>query len=587
MLADYNKLRQAINESFEKINRAAQGINDEILSQNILNQEKLNQNIFNLVVLGQFKRGKTTFINSLLGAEVLPTAVVPLTSIVTVISYGETLKITVVFKDGSTQDIRLEQLPEYITEAQNPNNIKNVKEVRILYPSPYLKDGVRLIDTPGVGSIYRNNTDETYNYIPKVDAAIFLLSVDPPISQAEVEFLDDIKKYAAKIFFILNKIDYLTPKERTESLEFSKQVLESKVGLANVRIFPLSAKLALEGKLAGDEEKIKSSYLPFFEAALSDFLLQEKGKTILLTAINNAVQQGKQLLALIGLEKKALGLTVQELSEKIEEFNRQMEVIAQEQTDAGYILKGEMGKLVESLDKNLADFRETQVTRLYNVMRQYIQNNSGLSNRELKEAVDKHLASLVEDAFEQWRPVQTQLISESFEKMVTRFTVKANQIIQHIGEISRNIFDIEVEAFSKIEKLTDESDFYYMLEDDDTMFMIDPSRLSYLLPGFVFRNLIIRDLRKKIWDQLDRNCGRIRYDFVQRIDKSQRAFISQLNEKIQGLLDGVRKAVNRALEKKQISDKEVEMNVKKLNKNELILSEVLADLERLKKELSY
>lgn len=368
------------------------------------------------MVLGQFKRGKTTFINSLLGAEVLPTAVVPLTSIVTVISYGETLKITVVFKDGSTQDIRLEQLPEYITEAQNPNNIKNVKEVRILYPSPYLKDGVRLIDTPGVGSIYRNNTDETYNYIPKVDAAIFLLSVDPPISQAEVEFLDDIKKYAAKIFFILNKIDYLTPKERTESLEFSKQVLESKVGLANVRIFPLSAKLALEGKLAGDEEKIKSSYLPFFEAALSDFLLQEKGKTILLTAINNAVQQGKQLLALIGLEKKALGLTVQELSEKIEEFNRQMEVIAQEQTDAGYILKGEMGKLVESLDKNLADFRETQVTRLYNVMRQYIQNNSGLSNRELKEAVDKHLASLVEDAFEQWRPVQTQLISESFEK---------------------------------------------------------------------------------------------------------------------------------------------------------------------------
>lgn len=585
MLANYSKLREAINESYERINLVAEGINDEILSQNSQNQAKLNENVFNLVVLGQFKRGKTTFINSLLGAELLPTAVVPLTSIVTVLSYGETVKITVVFNNESTQVIQLEQLPEYITEAKNPNNMKNVKEVRVLYPSPYLRDGVRLIDTPGVGSIYQNNTDETYNYIPKVDAAIFLLSVDPPISQAEVEFLEDIKKYATKIFFILNKIDYLSPKDREESLEFSKQVLETKVGLSNIKIFPLSAKLALEGKLAKDNEKLETSYLPSFETLLSDFLLQEKGKTILLTAINNAMLQGKQLKALIGLEKKALGLTVHELTEKIEEFNRQIETIAQEQADAGYILKGEMGKLIENLEKNLANFRETQVTKLYGAMQEYIRNNSKLGNRELNEAVDKHLATLVEEAFEQWRPVQTELISSVFEKTVSRFTLKANQVIQHIGEISKNIFDIDVEAFSKIERLTDESDFYYMLEDDDSMFMIDPSKLSYLLPKFAFRNLIIRDLRKKIWDQLDRNCGRIRYDFVQRIDKSQRVFTSQLNDKIQGLLDGVRKATSRALEKKQSNDEEVKINVQKLNSVETILHEVLADLEEIKGSL--
>ncbi|PKM82316.1 MAG: hypothetical protein CVU89_04745 [Firmicutes bacterium HGW-Firmicutes-14] len=99
MLANYIRLKEAINENYEKINLAAKGINDEILSQSTLNQEKLNRNVFNLVVLGQFKRGKTTFIKSLLGAELLPTAVVPLTSIVTVISYGKKVKITVLFKD--------------------------------------------------------------------------------------------------------------------------------------------------------------------------------------------------------------------------------------------------------------------------------------------------------------------------------------------------------------------------------------------------------------------------------------------------------------------------------------------------------
>ncbi|PKM82315.1 MAG: hypothetical protein CVU89_04740 [Firmicutes bacterium HGW-Firmicutes-14] len=218
-------------------------------------------------------------------------------------------------------------------------------------------------------------------------------------------------------------------------------------------------------------------------------------------------------------------------------------------------------------------------------MQEYIRNNSKLGNRELNEAVDRYLAKLVEESFEQWRPVQTGTISRSFEKTISRFTLKANQIIQHIGEISKDIFDIDVEAFSKIERLTDESDFYYMLEDDDTMFMIDPSRLSYLLPRFAFRNLVIRDLRKKIWDQLDRNCGRIRYDFVQRIDKSQRSFASQLNSKIRSLTDGVRKAAGRALEKKQKNDEEVKMNMQKLNQIETVITDVLSNLEDLNDNL--
>jgi len=90
-----------------------------------------------------------------------------------------------------------------------------------------------------------------------------------------------------------------------------------------------------------------------------------------------------------------------------------------------------------------------------------------------------------------------------------------------------------------------------------------------------------------VWDQLDRNCGRIRYDFVQRIDKSQRAFTSQLNDKIQGLLDGVRKATSRALEKKQCNDEEVNINIQKLNSAETILHEALVDLESLKGSLGW
>ena len=109
-------------------------------------REKIETNTFNLVVVGQFKRGKTSLINALLGADILPVAVVPLTSIVTIMKYGDALRINVHFNDGRVAEIKPEGLPEYVTERGNPKNEKDVSEVVITYPSPYLKGGVQIID---------------------------------------------------------------------------------------------------------------------------------------------------------------------------------------------------------------------------------------------------------------------------------------------------------------------------------------------------------------------------------------------------------------------------------------------------------
>ncbi|MGQ9688073.1 MAG: dynamin family protein [Desulfobaccales bacterium] len=111
--------------------------------------DKLRQNRFHLLVLGAFKRGKSTLINALLGEALLPVAIIPLTSVVTILGYGERLSIQVLFRDGQRRLISKEELVDYITEKGNPQNHKGVQEVEITYPSEYLQDGVRLIDTPG------------------------------------------------------------------------------------------------------------------------------------------------------------------------------------------------------------------------------------------------------------------------------------------------------------------------------------------------------------------------------------------------------------------------------------------------------
>ncbi|MCL4442091.1 MAG: dynamin family protein, partial [Firmicutes bacterium] len=276
-------------------------------------KQKLLQGRFNLVVLGEFKRGKTTFLNALLGADLLPTAVVPLTSIVTLIEYGRETSAEVIFLNGDIREIILKELPAYITEEGNPGNGKKVKLVRLTHPSPYLKDGVILIDTPGVGSIYQNNTDETYNYLPKVDAAIFLLSSDQPISRSELDFLKDISRYAAKTFFILNKIDYLNAEDRQKALEFSQKVLMEKVGFEQVNIYPLSAKLALEGNLTGDADKLRASNLHQFTSMLERFLLAEKGRAAINAACNKAANAAGELQLGLELEMRALGIPLEEL----------------------------------------------------------------------------------------------------------------------------------------------------------------------------------------------------------------------------------------------------------------------------------
>ncbi|OQZ04545.1 MAG: hypothetical protein B6D34_03115 [Candidatus Brocadia sp. UTAMX1] len=105
-----------IIENVEALMRNDVGAKDNRL---LMAKEQLISNCFNLVVIGQFKRGKTTLINSLIGEEILPSSIVPLTSIVTIIKYGEEIGCLVTMKDGSEKKICIEELPEYVTEKGN------------------------------------------------------------------------------------------------------------------------------------------------------------------------------------------------------------------------------------------------------------------------------------------------------------------------------------------------------------------------------------------------------------------------------------------------------------------------------------
>lgn len=550
-------------------------------------REKIQNNVFNLVVLGQFKRGKTTLINALLGAEILPTAVVPLTSIATVLKYGGLLNVRVYFNDGREIEINADEISKYVTEKGNPKNEKDVKEVVITYPSSYLKDGVRLIDTPGVGSVYEHNTDVAYQYLPKSDAALFLLSVDQPVSKAELDFLKDVREYSNKIFFLQNKADYVDYEDLRESISFSKKVIEECMGF-EVKIFPISAKLALDGKLNGKPELLEKSFLPEFENILNTFLMEEKGKVLLLSVSNSLLRVLSHALFEIGLELKSLTIPVEELKAKIEMFEKKKKEVMREKQDFDILLDGEVDRLVKKgLDEDIEEFKKETANVLSAGLENFYKENRSLSSRELNSALEQYVIEEVKNACNNWWAKEDGKLAASFESICSRFITKINETVDALFKFSSELFEIPFESFKAEELWTVKPSFYYKFKEDPVMLEVLSKSLRLTLPKFVGDKIILNKMKEYLHEMIDTQSGRVRFDFAERLDKSKLDFRWEMFKRIEATIEGISKAIEKGLSQKSKGEQAVEERKAFLIENEKKINEIKEKLIQIRQKISF
>ncbi len=582
MLDEYKELRQRLSSVLSRLGLFAASRDDIKAAEAVEGiAQKLDQNRFYLVVLGEFKRGKTTFINALLGKRLLPTGVVPLTSIVTMMKYGPEERAEVHFADGSSRDISLDELDAYVTERGNPNNEKAVRQVEITYPSQYLRDGVYLVDTPGVGSVFSNNTDMTYGFIPKADAALFLIAADPPIGQSEVEFLKDVRQSIRKIFFVQNKVDRLDQEERKESMEFSKAVLEDRLGIHGVEIHPLSAKLALEGKELGDQEKLSRSFLPRLEEVLGKFLMEEKGREVLRSAGSAALRILSDEEIALEIEAKALDTPLQVLQEKLTRFEQEMKLVEQDAFDSRVLFEGEIKRLIQQLDMELERFKRTEISRMVEGLDSAHAASRKASAGEYAEALEQYVHEEVIRGFDAWLERQTRRVEEDYSRVAQRFSSRTNEIVDRILDISSGLFDLRLERFCEEETLSSESELYYMVGEPPKFFDLEGA-LRFLsrsfLPKGISQKMILRDLKKKLPEIIDRNCGRVRADFAKRLQDSFLNFRWDLGLKLDATRDGIESAIQKTIEMKRRSQEEVEKKAAELRAQKVMLSSIKAEL---------
>ena len=522
---------------------------------------KLRENRFNLVVLGQFKRGKTTFVNALLGSKLLPSAVLPLTSIVTLIEYGDELEVQVHFLDGSVKNISIDEIALYVTEKENPGNEKGVKFVRVLYPAEILKKGIILVDTPGVGSLYENNTDVTYGFLSRVDAAVFLLTVDPPLSKDEIAFLKDAFPHVERMFFVLNKVDYLSQEELGEVLEFISENL-SRITGDGVKLYPISAKMALMGRVEGDEDKVARSGITELERDLEEFLLNQRAMVVLRSSANKVLSVLSSYLFKVDLELKAADTPLEELERKIEEFRRLKEQIEQEVRDSEFLFKGEIESLIKLVNMDVERFQKGKIPQIFDQLMKVFEENKHRGNLELSKVLDDAMKRLLVEELDRFVEEENEKVNREYARIAKRFSDKVNSIIDRLMQLAADIFDIPLERFEVEEEITSESSLWYRLEDPPRLLDVAESVgrvLSYtLLPSAIVHRKIKSELSKKLPERVDMNCGRIRSDFVDRINKSAIELRWGMREKLQETIRFVEEAVQRAFEMRDRTQDEVE-----------------------------
>ena len=502
---------------------------------------------FHLAVLGAFKRGKSTLINAFLGRSLLPTGIVPLTSIVTSISYGEETKAKIRFIRGERISIDVSDLAAYVTEKENPNNIKNVAEVEVIVESSPLKNGVILVDTPGIGSSYVRNTRAAYDFILNIDAAIFVLAVDPPIGQSEIEFLSLVKDCARKIFFVLNKIDNVGESEMRESLDFSRQVIQSVMASTDLKVYPVSAKKALQARLKDDSEMFMGSGLPALEKDLNAFLWTCKGEAILDSSRRKIERVVSEISAAIEIEMKVIGESIEEAESKRVWIENKADEVRMKVDEVESLVDGSINRIIVKFEKSLEEYKRAAEPGLVSNLEKFIESvDVEAGPREYVKALELRISDVIAASLEPFLMDQESRLNEEFQTLVSRFQREIDEILVDLKEEISEIFGVEVPSSTYAESSIGRSRFYF---GDVTILNYDsilPGELPLILPRAIFRRTIRKKALETLLREFDKHSGKIRYDFSYRLLESSRRLKSELRSRLNLTLETIGNAIKAA-----------------------------------------
>jgi GTP-binding protein EngB required for normal cell division len=287
-LREYERSKFAIAEILRSASAFLPQEKDELRARLANLFARLAEDRFNLVVIGRFSRGKTSF------DECYPRngPAANWDRSADVCYYDGWLRqqrtsYVEIRKQSSRSEVSIETLPRYVTQQGNPGNVQQIEAAEIQLPAEILRRGFYFVDTPGVGSVIAENTLTTEAFLPDADAFILVTSFESPLSAEELRFFKAGSLSGRRIFVVLNKHDTVSPEQRDAALGFVREQL-TKFGYQTPPIFSVSSTDGLKAKLSHNQTLLDASGIPELEEQLLSFLLSEKNSQLLMRICDRA-----------------------------------------------------------------------------------------------------------------------------------------------------------------------------------------------------------------------------------------------------------------------------------------------------------
>lgn len=557
-------------------------------------EDDIRKSIFTVVVLGEFKRGKSTFVNALLGTPLLPMNILPETATINAIMYNDKPMLSVVRMDGSQEEgeVSYEYLQQFSASNSNDEALKSIKYIKIGYPLDLLKNRIVLVDTPGVSDLNQQRCDITYQFLPKANAVIFLLDANSPLKKSEKEFIETelFPLGIRDIIFLANKYDCIDEEEDGDDflddlkIRLSKAFQVDKVDapLKEIEIYPVSALDALDGIEEHNSDKVRTSGILQIKKRLIDILQYgdlEKRKVI---SYNYRLQIIlKQLIKFIesykaikesdreSLQKACDALL--EIQEKRENNKKNIRAYAEKQKATIYAMT----------DKSIRYFQRKLTEEIMDSIQSY-------NGADFKELVEHKIARSIKNNFENWVRNYTPYVDTALSKMgqelangLSWYLKKKIQILTNRdGElkITRDIMNVEAEDVSIVNLQAGVAAAVgavglLAVLGSVVMPFVSMAALPYLRQKMLKEKLQTAKINviPVVQQQIAEGINRLQYETHKYIDRQTENIIMNTEYAYQNILNQMQENINKecAERKKKKSNTEYE-----LRKIEMLLHEV-------------
>jgi GTP-binding protein EngB required for normal cell division len=545
---------------------------------------RLNEGRLQIAVLGQFKRGKSSLINALLGAPVLPIAVVPLTAVPIFISWGQKSFARVTFSTGRSRE-RCESsepkevqefLGQFVAEERNPHNRLCVERVDLAYPSAFLSNGIVLIDTPGVGSSHLHNTETALRILPECDAAIFVVSADPPITATEIDYLKQIKSKAARIVFIVNKMDYLDTAEQKLAIEFLRKVLSDHTLIRQSdEIVGISAREGLAAKLRNDPDALWRSGIQRVENDFLGAVTREKSALLERAVRRKATDIITQATAAIELRIKAVTLPLEELTSRAAKFEEALVGLNEQRRVLRDLLEGDRRGLVAALEEQIGGLRrearsilEAAISRALSI------GEAALWEPNAKDAISNTIEELFTAARERFR----KRFADEAGKALASHQNRLHELLDSIRHAAANAFDLSFPAEQPDQPFELGEDPYWVTDAAGATLPDTGRLLDRFVPKRLRRLRLQFRLLRQTDDLIVRNAENLRWAILRGIFETIGTAADSIEERLGDAVSTTKGVIDDVLARRRVRSIESEAQVSALREVLKVLGAICEEI---------